>query len=470
MPPRLHRAILPLAALLAVIPLMVRGPSCGHDFDFHLLSWLEAARQFAHVEFPRWAYTPAYNAGEPRFIFYPPFSWTLGGFLGLILPWTFVPVAFTWTALTLSGFTAFRLTRQYANASSATLAAVLYLANPYMLFTAYERTAYGELIAAAIMPLLFQAALAVRARVLPIAAAIALLWLSNAPAAVMACYALAFLTMVRLVIAESSAPRVRLALTTAAGTALGLALASFYIVPAAYERRYVQVDMAVTTGMRVSDHFLFHRMPGHSADDAFHDAVVRTASCVAVLLLAAIATTWIAARRKGAQAQPPMAPVGLLAILIAFLLTPPSAFLWRILPQLHFLQFPWRLCALLAPILSLFAAVAIRRKFGSAQVSLAALGLAAVLITPSWILFHQSCDEEDAVPGRVALFRSGLGTEATDEYTPTNADPDALHPHDPPYWLLPSSASADSRPRGVGILVRLPRTLHSHLQTPRGSF
>ena len=86
---------IPLAAFLAVVPMLVRGNSCGHDFDFHLLSWLEAATQLAHFHYPHWAYTPAFNAGEPRFIFYPPLSWALGALLGLLLPWAAVPAAFT---------------------------------------------------------------------------------------------------------------------------------------------------------------------------------------------------------------------------------------------------------------------------------------------------------------------------------------------------------------------------------------
>src|ERR1700693_4348485 len=29
-----------LSAFLAIVPQLVRGNSCGHDFDFHLVSWL----------------------------------------------------------------------------------------------------------------------------------------------------------------------------------------------------------------------------------------------------------------------------------------------------------------------------------------------------------------------------------------------------------------------------------------------
>ena len=307
MPQRLYRFVLPLAALLAVAPLLVHGPSCGHDFDFHLLSWLEAATQYVHGGYPHWAYTPAWNAGEPRFLFYPPISWTLGALLTLLLPIQFAPIAFTWIALTLSGLTAHALARRYAAPNAALLAATVYLLNPYILFTAYERTAYAELLAAAWLPLLFAAALAPRTRILRIAIPLALLWLTNAPAAVMGTYALALITAVHLALSLTSSQRPRptetspplhVALLTTAATALGLALATFYILPAAYERRFVQISMLTTTGMRPTDHFLFHRMPGTTPDDLFHNAVVRSASIVSLLLLAALAIAFILAIRK----------------------------------------------------------------------------------------------------------------------------------------------------------------------------
>ncbi len=68
-----------------------------------------------------------------------------------------------------------------------------------MLFTAYERTAYAELLAAIWIPLLLLAILRDQVTIPRIAIPVALLWLTNAPAAVMSCYALALLTIVRLV-------------------------------------------------------------------------------------------------------------------------------------------------------------------------------------------------------------------------------------------------------------------------------
>jgi hypothetical protein len=493
MPTRIHRLLIPLAALVAILPILVNGPSCGHDFDFHLLSWLEAATQFAHLHYPRWAYTPAYNAGEPRFIFYPPLSWSLGALLGLVLPWKFVPAAFTWIALTLSGFTMHALGRRYAGPHAATLAAILYLANPYMLFTAYERTAYGELLAAAWLPVLFAAALAPRIRIVPLAIPIALLWLSNAPAAVMSCYALAFVAMVRLLLAQTSgAPsqtasssevgshilylgkrtRLRLALATVSGTLLGLALAAFYLVPAVAERPYIQSDMATIEGMRIADNTLFHHMAPATEDTVAHDLVLYTASTISLTMLAAILLAFVIAERRkpsdGHQLSSSSIPLACLVLLIAFLLTPASLPIWNHTPELRFLQFPWRLTAILGAILGLFAARLFNRlKLNGATTAAANLALAAVLVYPAWQLFHQPCDAEDTVEARVALYHSPRGTEPTDEYTPTAADNDALSKSNPPYWLIPSTGPVDAAAPKGSTPSQAPTNLTLHLATPQ---
>jgi hypothetical protein len=456
MPTRTHRVVIPLAALAAVLPLLWHGPSCGHDFDFHVLSWLEAASQLAHFSYPRWAYTPAWNAGEPRFLFYPPLSWMLGALLGLGLPWHLVPAAFTWIALTLSGFSMHRLVRRYAGGPAALVAAVLYLANPYMLFTAYERTAYGELLAAAWMPLLFQAALAARIDVAELALPVALLWLTNAPAGVMGCYALAFVTLARLLLPRAdrhggSVPamgRLETGLRVFAAAVLGLALSCFYLIPAAIERRFVQTGMAVISGMRIADNTLFHHMPP-SPDNAAHDVVLHTASVIAVGLLASIAAAVALARGARPEGRSEskvraLLPLVLLAGLIAFLLTPASLPVWAYTPELKFLQFPWRLMSLLAAILAVFASLSFERlKLAGWRSAALAAGLAAALIALAWPDFHQSCDVEDTVEARVALFHSNRGTDPTDEYTPVTADNDSIrHPPqqtDPPYWLVPAS-------------------------------
>jgi uncharacterized membrane protein len=463
---------------------MVHGCSCGHDFDFHLLSWFEAATQIAHGNpHPHWAFTPAFNAGEPRFVFYPPVSWYLGAGLGLALThlpgvsgaagWTAAPIVFTWIALTLAGLTMYRLAREFACENAALLGAVLYVANPYMLFTALERTAYAELLAAAWFPLLLLGVLRDRVAVAGVATPMALLWLTNVPAAIMGTYTLLLLLVVRLV-GEARASWLRLAATAACGTGLGLALASFYLIPAVYERRFVQMSMATIAGMGIDQNFLFEHT-GATTDQVLHDAVLHTASVIGVLLLVAtvIALGVVAAQRT--RNSFPILPLAILTMAIAFLLTPWSGFLWSHAPAASLLQFPWRLLAVLAPVLALGiarllsgdrqgASTIAERPVGRDTVArrIVVVVALAVLTIPAYHVFRQPCDPEDTAPARLALFHSSAGTDPTDEYTPVDADNDALTAGDPPYWL------ADSADAGAPVgSTPGPVPTHFDLTAPR---
>ncbi len=460
--------LIPTAALVLVLPLMVHGCSCGHDFDFHLISWMEASAQFrAGVWHPAWAFSPAWNAGEPRFVFYPPMSWTWGALLGMALPWGAVPIVFTGLVLFAAGLAMYWLARELdAARPAAVIAAVVYMANPYMIFTAYERTAYAELLAAAWMPLLLAAILRERVSVLRVAVPVALLWLTNAPAAVMGCYALALLAMVRLIWmwrGTSLRRCVELAGQVASGVAMGIGLAAFYVVPAAYEQRWVQITMATVEGMRIGDNFLFHH-----TSDAAHDEVLRTASLIAVVMLgvgavligiAAFVQTkaadeaQVADLRYGAPdlrtrnyetRKRAVLSLALLAMVIGVLLTPLSALVWRVLPEMTFLQFPWRLTAVLAAAVCGALALAFRAiRISSGWLSLGSLLIAMAMGWPVVHQFRQECDDEDTVSARLGVFESKAGTDATDEYTTGEADNDALLHADPPFWL---AKDADAQP------------------------
>ena len=483
---RRHYVILPLAALVAVLPLILRGCSCGHDFDFHIISWFEAAKQFTHGNVhPQWAFTAAWNAGEPRFVFYPPLSWTIGAILGLIMPWTWTPIAYTWLALTAAGLTLHYAVRSFATPNGALIAAAIYIANPYTLYTAYERTAYAELLAAAWLPLLLHAVLSERVTVRAIAIPVALLWLTNAPAAVMGCYALAFIALLRLILShrQETFLRINFLLTTISGTMLGLGLASFYVIPAAYQQRFVQIAFAILPGLSPQDNFLFR----HTTDPD-HDAVLHTASILAVVLIALTAIVLIVvAVMQHRESIPPseakvaelegeetVAPLTLclmlLAAVIVFMLTPLSAPFWNYLPQLRFLQFPWRLLAILAVVFAFAIALVLSRiRIRATAISLIAV---AVFTIPAYMAFHQRCYPEDTLPERLAIFRSANpGTDPTDEYTPITADNDSLGKDNPGYWLAgsadaaaPASTSPGPAPRNLELAAPAPTILILNLR------
>jgi len=431
--------LIQLAALIAVAPLALGGPSCGRDFSFHLQSWIDAAAQLRHgTLYPRWTFLAAYNAGEPRFLFYPPLSCELGGLLTLLLPFPAVPVVVSWFALTTAGLTMHRLARMFVSPTAALLAGCLYLANPFMLFTLSTRSAFGELLAAAFCPLLLAAMLSEQPAMWTVGTSLALLWLSNVPAAILGTYLFALLAVLRLFQQVHARKPLRPLLRAfTGGTAIAFAFSAMYLLPALAERRLIHMADAFPPGMRPTDNLLLHRilLPGRD------DFLIRTEHIAAAMLavtLLALTIACFAARREPAGQFCVRAGVAVLAVtltvgwMILFL----SAPLWRMLPALWAVQFPWRLLFVLGVCLALAFALALRSlTWETVPTAAAALALFAALARPSMPLFRQTC-EAAALPAaeRDTLLRHHV-PEPTDEYVPAVANLGAYRPDNPPFWL-----------------------------------
>ena len=343
------------------------------------------------------------------------------------------------------------MAREWMPEDSATLAACLYVANPYMLFVAYERAAYGELLAAAWMPLLVLFALRAKPAMPGLALVIAGLWLTNAPAAVMGCYALAVLVAVAASRTELGAAWSLIG-RAAAGTALGLGLAGFWLVPALYQQRWVEIQRAIGAGMRVEDSFLF----GHTGE-AFHDQVLRTVSWIAVVLLVttlAAALLSFRTRKRGFWL-----PLVALGAIIVSCCSPSAMRPGGMCRRLKFLQFPWRWLLVLSLVLAALAGLAFREGVVTRRVNLLRVGRSSFWSRDAcpvsrWFYFWQPCDEEDNVRAQLATFHDG-GFQGTDEYTSAPADNDAIQQDLPPV-------------RVSGLRREMKRTARRH-RIPSGS-
>ena len=221
-----------------------------------------------------------------------------------------------------------------------------------------------------------------------------------------------------------SQTRLHIAANTITGTILGLGIAAFYIIPAAYERRFVQIAMAIIPFYRIQDNFLFHQ-----TGDLDHDKVLHAASLIAVILIAATAIVLTILReakkarvphpsqsyREGwdqrtSPSRSPFLPLTILTIAITLLQTPITSFIWTHAPELAFLQFPWRLLAILASVLALAVAIALTPlKINPTKTAILTLLIATTLTYPAYQTFHQTCDPEDTVKARLALFHSNAG-------------------------------------------------------------
>jgi hypothetical protein len=534
-----HRVLIPIAAFLAVLPLLLKGSSCGHDEVFHVQGWYDAASQLRHLHYPHWSFTSAWNAGEPRFIFYPPLSWLLGALLTLILPPQAAVDTFIFLSLALSGFAMYRLASHFTSPNAALIAATLYLANPYTLLNAFERSAFAELLAAAWIPLLLLAVLRRRPTIPGIAIPLALLWLTNAPAAVMASYTLALLATLRVAqpllegrrqsntkgrgqsntkgrsqssiegrsqsgihspeislqaqhtqvpqgfslgqgqleragalapqgcfrsqdASDASRPNpIRLAATYIAGTLLGLTLPAFYLIPAAYERRYIQVAMAVIPGMRIQDNFLFVHTgnPGH---DGVNLQISLLAASLYILMAVAVIALLLRAylHRSRTSTAPSLLPtsyslfpvllaITTLAATLILMLSPISIPIWTHLPELNYLQFPWRILSMVSAVFAFAVALNLRSPKPSTStrtiITIAAtLILAVTLGHIGFFLYAQFCQPNERPADIANLLRTHHGYPPTDEYTPNNADSDVLRTQNPGYWLIPATSDPNT--------------------------
>ncbi len=417
------------AALLTISPWVFRGCSCGHDFNFHLLSWMEVARAWhTGIWYPHWIQDANYGAGEPRLVFYPPASWILGGFLGSITSWAAAPGIFTLLVLLGCGWSMYLLAREWLAAETAILAACLYIANPYGLFMAYERSAFGEMLASVWLPLIVLFAFRKRRSVAALGMVVAAVWLTDVPAAIMATYMLALLAL-GMAVAEGKAwPAWR----AVAGSTLGIGLACFYILPAENQRKWIEGVRALEPGLRVPDNYLF----GHTADN-FHNQVLRTVSWIFVFEIAVAGiAAWMLLRKKPR----PSVAVAIVCLLpfILFLQFPVSGAIWNHAPWLKFLQFPWRWllfvsvagCLLVALAFDPIGPTSLRKEKRPRRPSLsnpfwrriASASAVVAMISAGTLLFFQPCDQEDAVAAQIAAFRAGGGVEGTDEYTSAGAD------------------------------------------------
>jgi len=427
--------LIPLAALIALSPRFLLGVSCGHDFGFHLISWLETQRSWSQgVLYPHWAQSPNWGAGEPRFVFYPPLTWMLGALLGSAIPWPWVAAGITFLFLSAIGLSTRTLARLFLPAPSATLAGVLATATPYALFTAYERTAFGELAAAAGIPLLLLFAWrrkplslapsflsnAFDGSTIPLALILAVIWLTNAPAGVMASYLLAFAALTATLLQREWWPVLR----AAVAAPIGIGLAAFFLVPAAWEERWIDIRQAVSVGMQVSDSWLF----GHhtTLDLALHDQVLHLASTIVVITVVLALAAFLIASLRGklpVSSRPLWTPLALLIPILFLFQFPVSALIWR-LPELQFLQFPWRWLMVLDLPLAIFLAAA--TPLGSRRARIwSFLCWTAVLLISAGVanrVFFQPCDDEDAISNQLSIFHAETGVDGTDEYAAIGSD------------------------------------------------
>jgi hypothetical protein len=444
-----------IASSLIVAPFFWLGSPSGHDIAFHAGSWLDAAGQWKEgIAFPRWTEWANHGFGEPRFIFYPPFSWMLGAALSFVAGWDAAPAVFVVLVQTLAGMCAFALARRVLPERTALFGAFCYAANPNALLIVYLRSDFAELLASAFFPLLFlvtfelNGVLENRKRSLSCGIGLfgiifAVVWLSNAPAGVLASYSAALLFVWAAVTEKSWLPLAR----GAAGIAVGLGLAAFYLVPAAYEQRWVNIRQALATGLLPKENFLYTQI-----GDPEHNLFNWVASSTAILMIILTGAAALAARRRMTgedernEKEKLWDALLLLSAAATLLMLRVTAVLWNALPELRFVQFPWRWMSILAVAFALFLAAALTKwRLGWIWV----ISVIAILGGTGAFLGTQGWWDGDDIPTLQAAIEQGDGFDGTDEYDPVGDDHYNLPAKAPLVRMLPPENDASKMTNGI---------------------
>jgi hypothetical protein len=381
----------------------------------------------------------------------------LGAALSLVLPISWVPFAFIFLTQTFAGMSAFFLLRRLVGSAPAYLGAVFYAANPYALLVTYIRSDFAEQLACALFPLVLLATLRLagllqheqpKLSVLPkFGLSFAAVWLCNAPAGVIVSYSVAFL-FAWAALAQRS---LKIVLRGAGGLALGFGLAGFYLVPAAYEQRWVNIGQALATGLLPSENFLFTQIadPEHTWFNW-----ISSICALALILLAGITT--LSSRRFSNNTslsntlKPPWGALFLLGSLATLMMLRLTATLWSLLPKMRFVQFPWRWMSILAVVCCCFLAAAIERRRGWLWFVLVAL----LCFPLGYFLTQNTWWDPDEMATQRAAIANGTGYEGVDEYDPLGDDHMDL-PKRAPLAAIFTGEAADSLAAMPGAKIQV---------------
>lgn len=274
----------------------------------------------------------------------------------------------------------------------------------------------------------------------------AAIWLCNAPAGVIASYSMALLFGWAALCQHSWRPLLR----GIAGLAVGLGLTAFYLVPAAYEQRWVNIGQALSSGLLPVQNFLFTRI-----DDAEHTWFNWIASICALSLILLLALTALASRRFAAssiatsnrQASAALLLVGTAATLLTLRFTLP---LWTYLPKLRFVQFPWRWMSIIALMAACFLACAMEKRRGwlwFAVLCLLSVPLANFQVQNTWW-------DPGEMPTMHEALDKGTGFDGTDEYDPVGDDHLDLPADAPEVKILSAETGDSAAPKANTRIVR----------------
>jgi hypothetical protein len=412
-------------ATLIFLPIIIRGFPNGEDAYVHYRWAVEFKAVLGeHVSlYPRWLGLANNGAGSPTMLYYPPLPFFVTAAFDFVLGDTLRALSLScWLAMALAGAAMFVFSRRLVSPRWALAAALFYMAAPYAVFDLYQRSALSEYWSFAWLPLILDAT----CRVVERTSLRAIIYLSASYAALLLTHLpLAFaVTMLLPIFAVALTRQLKPLLRLAASFLLGAGLSAVYLLPVLVERGYVRADR--TLRIRYVNYFLFEhlgrafRAPLFPGVDERRFVVVEATTLVALSLPVLLALSLIVIFRLRRSAlvvatKRQLVAVSIIAVLSLLMTTRLSSFIWKAVPQLPYLQFPfrWLVIATAATCLLMIVAMAALFPLNRTGAALAILFVIALGFGLRMSLLAMTRASYDR-----AMFEAGLSEIEVPEYRP----------------------------------------------------
>jgi hypothetical protein len=338
-------SLLTAVTLILGYPLILKGYLQGDDGAVHVL-WAQQYLKSIHsgIVFPQWVADANLGCGNATFIFYPPFVFYIYTLINLFTNNVLVILnVAAILGIWLSGLTMYTFCRNHMGKVCSLLSAIVYMALPYHLVDLYNRSALAEFWSFVWLPLIFLFIEQVRENprigMSGLAVFYSALIVTHLPTALLVSPVLIAYSL----FLHANGGGFRVLLRRILPLPLGLGLSAFYLLPVIFERRFV--DIASINNYEwfwLSNNFLFSRTAGDIGFNHYLSiiAIWTTLLCVAGIFVKSLDGTH--PRRLNSC----ILFFGASALVLFVMMLSPSNGLWKVLPFLNQVQFPWRVMTL----------------------------------------------------------------------------------------------------------------------------
>ena len=315
----------------------------------------------------RWVPDAGYQYGYPQFNFYPPLPYYLGAVLHRVgLQYIDAVKALFILGYVLSAVVMYLLIKNLTDTWSGLIGALLYTYIPYKAVEVYVRGALNEFWAQIFFPLIFWSSYKLiksgKTRYL-IWLAVSLVMLATTHLLMAMVFAPIFIVWVLFWLGQNKWKNLLRLFT---GGFLGFCLSAFFVLPVAFERKFVHVESLLSGYFDYRQHFvslqkLFLSMEWGYGSSGFPNEKLNLSlgiiHWVVGLLIAPVLALVLYKKKKKLSIL--VFVFSILSLFTIFMMHLRSSFIWSRIPILAWLQFPWRILAISIFLLTLTVGLAI---------------------------------------------------------------------------------------------------------------